>query len=145
MIQSYCIRSIPRWNTCNEDFGFWNFFNWKFLYRLRPSSVETVSGEDDVVEVSLDENSDDKQEEMQKEHIESLEKYNYLHCLGLITKSKCLELQNRRVERKRRSTANPQFVYSMFEQPSVRNMFFACTRSYVKHGFPKQIINSICY
>jgi len=108
---------------------FWNFFNWKFLYRLRPSSVETVSG-DDVVEVSLDENSDDKQEEMQKEHIESPEKYNYLHCLGLITKSKCLELQNRRVERKRRSTANPQFVYSMFEQPSVRNMsiFFVCTQ-----------------
>lgn len=82
--------------------------------------METVSGEDDVVEVSLDENSDDKQEEVQKEHnIESPEKYNYLNCLGLITKSKCLELQNRRVERKRRSTANPQFVYSLYEQPSV--------------------------
>lgn len=87
--------------------------------------METVSGEDDVVEVSLDENSDDKQEEMQKEHnIESSEKYNYLNCLGLITKSKCMELQNRRVERKRRSTANPQFVYSMFEQPSVSISMF---------------------
>lgn len=82
--------------------------------------METVSGEDDVVEVSLDENSDDKQEEVQKEpNIDTPEKYNYLSCLGLITKSKCIELQNRRVERKRRSTANPQFIYSLFEQPSV--------------------------
>ncbi|XP_011868119.1 PREDICTED: uncharacterized protein LOC105562151 isoform X2 [Vollenhovia emeryi] len=99
--------------------------------KLRSSSVETVSGEDDVVEVSLDENSDDKQEEeAQKEHnIETSEKYNYLNCLGLITKSKCMELQNRRVERKRRSTANPQFVYSMFEQPSKRKR-----HSYLQSG-----------
>ncbi|XP_011696519.1 PREDICTED: uncharacterized protein LOC105455135 isoform X1 [Wasmannia auropunctata] len=98
--------------------------------KLRPSSVETVSGEDDVVEVSLDENSDDKQEEEQKERsVESSEKYNYLNCLGLITKSKCMELQNRRVERKRRSTANPQFVYSMFEQPSKRKR-----HSYLQSG-----------
>ncbi|XP_077264852.1 uncharacterized protein LOC143898926 isoform X1 [Temnothorax americanus] len=108
-------RSRPRDNDCAK---------------LRPSSVETVSGEDDVVEVSLDENSDDKQEEVQKEHdIESPEKYNYLNCLGLITKSKCMELQNRRVERKRRSTANPQFVYSMFEQPSKRKR-----HSYLQSG-----------
>ncbi|KAL0111805.1 hypothetical protein PUN28_013174 [Cardiocondyla obscurior] len=93
--------------------------------KIRPSSVETVSGEDDIVEVSLDDNSNDKQEEVPKEHnVESSEKYNYLNCLGLITKSKCMELQNRRVERKRRSTANPQFVYSLFEQPSKRKRHF---------------------
>ncbi|KAL6259230.1 hypothetical protein P5V15_009149 [Pogonomyrmex californicus] len=98
--------------------------------KLRPSSVETISGEDDVVEVSLDENSDDKPEEVQKElNTESPEKHNYLNCLGLITKSKCMELQNKRVERKRRSTANPQFVYSMFEQPSKRKR-----HSYLQSG-----------
>lgn len=103
--------------------------------------METVSGEDDVVEVSLDENSDDKQEEVQKEHnIESPEKYNYLNCLGLITKSKCMELQNRRVERKRRSTANPQFVYSLFEQPSVSICQCFCLYMFfhMKYEFPKQ-------
>ncbi|XP_012533947.1 uncharacterized protein LOC105835336 isoform X1 [Monomorium pharaonis] len=98
--------------------------------KLRPSSVETVSGEDeDIVEVSLDENSDDKQEVQKEEDIESPEKYDYLYRLGLITKSKCIELQNRRVERKRRSTANPQFVYSLFEQPSKRKRY-----SYLQSG-----------
>ncbi|XP_011055870.1 PREDICTED: uncharacterized protein LOC105146921 isoform X2 [Acromyrmex echinatior] len=168
--------------------------------KLRPSSVETVSGEDDVIEVPLDENFDITQEnvqkekmqtkeiqmkevqmkeiqqekvqikeeqiievqmkevqkeemqkeevrkeemqkevkkeevemkeeqmkEGQKEHIEfthSTEKCYYLNCLGLITKSKFIELQNRRVERKRRSTANPHFVYSMLEQPSKRRRY----------------------
>ena len=138
--------------------------------------METVSGEDDIIEVPLDENSDITQEnvqkekeiqikeiqkkeiqqekvqmkeemqkeevqneemqkeikkeemqmkEVQKEYIEfthSAEKCYYLNSLGLITKSKFIELQNRRVERKRRSTANPHFVYSMLEQPSVSNI-----------------------
>ncbi|XP_012063966.1 PREDICTED: uncharacterized protein LOC105627287 [Atta cephalotes] len=145
--------------------------------KLRPSSVETVSGEDDIIEVPLDENSDITQEnvqkekeiqikevqkkeiqqekvqmkeEMQKEEVQneemqkeikkeemqmkevqneyiefthSAEKCYYLNCLGLITKSKFIELQNRRVERKRRSTANPHFVYSMLEQPSKRRRY----------------------
>lgn len=51
--------------------------------------------------------------------IGSPEQQNFLYTIGLITKSKCIELQNKRVERKRRSTANPHFVYSMLEQPSV--------------------------
>ncbi|KMQ92984.1 phd finger protein 21a, partial [Lasius niger] len=88
-----------------------------------PSSVETISGEDDVVAVSMDENSDEKQEEeKQKEYkIKSTEKENFLSCLGLITQARCTELQNRRVERKRRSTANPHFVYTTFsQQPSKR-------------------------
>ncbi|XP_018398765.1 PREDICTED: uncharacterized protein LOC108776596 [Cyphomyrmex costatus] len=96
--------------------------------KLRSSSVETVSGEDDIVEVPLNENSDNKQENVQKEEIQKKEvqkkeKCHYLNCLGLITKSKFIELQNRRVERKRRSTANPHFVYSMFEQPSKRRRY----------------------
>ncbi|XP_018375118.1 PREDICTED: uncharacterized protein LOC108768916 isoform X7 [Trachymyrmex cornetzi] len=67
-----------------------------------------------------------QKKEMQKEHTEfthSAEKCYYLNCLGLITKSKFIELQNRRVERKRRSTANPHFVYSMLEQPSKRRRY----------------------
>jgi hypothetical protein len=81
--------------------------------------VETLSGEDDIVEVSMDENSCEKQEVQEEENTELIEKEKFLSMLGLITKIKCLELQNKRVERRRRSTANPQFVYSMLEQPSV--------------------------
>lgn len=92
----------------------------------------TISGEDDVVETSMDENSNEKQEEAQQEEAQqdeeqdevesSPEQQHFLCNLGLITKFKFIELQNRRVERKRRSTANPQFVYSMLEQPSVSVM-----------------------
>ncbi|XP_026830240.1 uncharacterized protein LOC105280524 [Ooceraea biroi] len=97
--------------------------------KIRPSSVETISGEDDIVEVSMDENSCEKQEAQEERNAESPEKQNFLYALGLITKSKCMELQNRRVERKRRSTANPQFVYSMLEQPSKRKR-----HSYLQSG-----------
>lgn len=81
--------------------------------------METISGEDDVVEVSMDENSCEKQEAQEEHNAQPAEKQNFLYAIGLITQSKCIELQNKRVERKRRSTANPQFVYSMLEQPSV--------------------------
>ncbi|XP_012227676.1 uncharacterized protein [Linepithema humile] len=119
--------------------------------KRRPSSVETISGEDDIVEMSMDENSNEKEEmqqeasqvqedssEMQQEAsqmqkkssiIESPEQQNFLYTIGLITKSKCIELQNKRVERKRRSTANPHFVYSMLEQPSKRKR-----HSYLQSG-----------
>lgn len=74
------------------------------------------------METSMDENSNENQEETQQEEqddVESAEQQSFMYILGLITKSKFIELQNKRVERKRRSTANPQFVYSMLEQPSV--------------------------
>ncbi|KAG7198632.1 hypothetical protein KM043_005991 [Ampulex compressa] len=87
----------------------------------RPNSVETISGEDDVIEVSMDENSNEKQEEPEKEcKIDSPEKLNFLSALGLITTVRYAELQNKRAERKRRSTANPQFVYSSLEVPTKR-------------------------
>ncbi|KAK9297892.1 hypothetical protein QLX08_008551 [Tetragonisca angustula] len=87
----------------------------------RPSSVETISGEDDVIEVSMDENSNEKSEKEEPEacKVESTEKINFLNNLGLITTKTCAELQNKRAERKRRSTANPQFVYSNLEVPTV--------------------------
>ncbi|KAM0735542.1 PHD finger protein 21A [Formica fusca] len=97
-----------------------------------PSSVETISGEDDVVAVSMDENSDEKQEEeKQKEHkTESMEKEDFLDCLGLITQARCTELQNRRVERKRRSTANPHFIYPTYnQQPSKRRRLYSYFQS----------------
>lgn len=92
-----------------------------FVLRGRPSSVETISGEDDVIEVSMDENSNEKseKEESEERKIESTEKINFLNALGLITTKMCAELQNKRAERKRRSTANPQFVYSSLEVPTV--------------------------
>lgn len=82
--------------------------------------METISSEDDVVEV-MDENSKEKRQPILKEYksewIELMERF--LFNLGLITKAKALELQNKRAERKRRSTANPQFVYSLAELPAV--------------------------
>lgn len=93
------------------------------MFRERPSSVETISGEDDVIEVSMDENSNGKSEKEEssgkESKLESIEKINFLSALGLITTVTCVELQNRRAERKRRSTANPQFVYSSLDVPTV--------------------------
>ncbi|XP_014606320.1 PREDICTED: uncharacterized protein LOC106787989 isoform X1 [Polistes canadensis] len=90
----------------------------------RSSSVETISGgEDDVIEVSMDENSNETQEEtLDEKDLKSdvNEKITFLSNLNLITNARCSELQNKRVERKRRSTANPQFVYSNFETPMKR-------------------------
>ncbi|XP_076620423.1 uncharacterized protein LOC143341403 [Colletes latitarsis] len=98
----------------------------------RPSSVETISGEDDVIEVSMDENSNEKSEKEESEKeckLESIEKINFLSVLGLITTGTCAELQNRRAERKRRSTANPQFVYSSLDVPTKRKR-----HSYLQSG-----------
>lgn len=87
----------------------------------RSSSVETISGEDDVIEVSMDENSNETQEDLDKDCKDEVnEKMTFLSNLGLITNATFAELQNKRVERKRRSTANPQFVYSCFEAPTKR-------------------------
>lgn len=96
------------------------------LFRLRPSSVETISGEDDVIEVSMDENSNERSEKEEPEKeckVELTEKINFLNALGLITTATCAELQNKRAERKRRSTANPHFVYSSLEVPTVNCIF----------------------
>ncbi|XP_053999379.1 uncharacterized protein LOC128887468 [Hylaeus anthracinus] len=98
----------------------------------RSSSVETISGEDDVIEVSMDENSNEKSEKEESEKeckVETFEKINFLSALGLITTVTCAELQNRRAERKRRSTANPQFVYSSLDVPTKRKR-----HSYLQSG-----------
>lgn len=104
--------------SINVQQRFWNLINPEFLCRQTPNSVEAVSSEDDIVEVPMDENSNKKQETKEKRRDE-LSQENFLRCLLLITNEKALELQNKRTERKRRSTANPQFVYSMAEQPAV--------------------------
>lgn len=70
----------------------------------------------------MDENSNEKSEKEESEKeckSESMEKINFLNALGLITTATCSELQNKRAERKRRSTANPHFVYSNLELPTV--------------------------
>ncbi|XP_014474986.1 PREDICTED: uncharacterized protein LOC106744588 isoform X1 [Dinoponera quadriceps] len=88
-----------------------------------PNLVVTVSGEDDIVEVPMDENSNKKQDEMEEENEEKVKeklKKILLSYLELMTTQEALELQNKKAERKRRSTANPQFVYSMMEQPAKR-------------------------
>lgn len=57
----------------------------------------------------MDENSNKKQEEMKKECRDQLNKEEFLRTLLLVTNEKALELQNKRTERKRRSTANPNY------------------------------------
>ncbi|EFN84140.1 PHD finger protein 21A [Harpegnathos saltator] len=95
-----------------------------------PSSVGTASGEDDIVEVPMDENSNKKEETKEEYEDEIMNKEFFLRTLELITKEIALELQNKRAERKRRSTANPHFVYSMVEQPAKRQK----KQSYMQSG-----------
>lgn len=68
----------------------------------------------------MDESRSKEQEEAKKKYRAQLMNQElFLYGLELITTRKALELQNKRAERKRRSTANPQFVYSSAEHPSV--------------------------
>ncbi|XP_046429869.1 serine/arginine repetitive matrix protein 1-like isoform X2 [Neodiprion fabricii] len=78
------------------------------------------SNDKDIVEIETDENSTEKPipDDMYRDL--RCEQQNFLGCLGLITADKHRELQNKRAERKRRSTANPQFVYSNWEIPTKR-------------------------
>lgn len=94
--------------------------------RERSNSVESISYEDDVVEISADENSSEKQDMEEECSIESSMQVSFLGTLGLITTTKSIELQNRKAERKRRRTANPQFVYSNWELPTVMNIPKLC-------------------
>lgn len=114
------------------------------VLRERPSSVETISGEDDVIEVSMDENSNEKSEKEEPEacKVESTEKINFLNNLGLITTKTCAELQNKRAERKRRSTANPQFVYSNLEVPTVNVKQFLIM---VLIEAPRRVLTSVIF
>ncbi|XP_043287246.1 uncharacterized protein [Venturia canescens] len=86
----------------------------------RSVSVETLSGDD---EASTEHEQRDNKRQMSEEprverRIECSEQLSFLKVLGLITTHKSTELQNRRAERKRRSTANPQFVYSNWDVPT---------------------------
>lgn len=53
-----------------------------------------------------------------------LSQVEFLGRMGLCTPEVFKELQNKRVERKRRSTANPQFLYgNRWDQTTVRKLF----------------------
>lgn len=87
--------------------------------RERPDEIEAEGEEEEAV-------ADDEEEEiedplMQTECKSDGLQVNFLGNLGLITAIKFSELQNRRVERKRRSTADPQFDYSNWDIPSVNS------------------------
>lgn len=88
-------------------------------------SDETDSNEEDIVEIEIDNNSIEKRGNPdQISEVELYDQLDFLGCLGLITSDKHTELQNKRAERKRRSTANPQFVYSNWEIPTVSLIHF---------------------
>ncbi|KAK0095652.1 hypothetical protein PV326_007773 [Microctonus aethiopoides] len=103
----------------------------KICAKERSRSVEFLPAEADVIEVSDDENTCENPDNVGRlegiEEVQSSEqsKLNprqviFLGNLALITASKFSELQNKRAERKRRSTANPQFVYSNWDIPTKR-------------------------
>ncbi|XP_034947174.1 uncharacterized protein [Chelonus insularis] len=99
----------------------------------RSISVETVSIDEEIIELSNDESSREKHEDT--EDIDSREcsafeecktvskQIKFLDNLGLITVSKFDKLQNKKAERKRRSTANPQFVYSNWDIPTKKKKY----------------------
>lgn len=91
--------------------------------RERSNSVESISYEDDVVEISADENSNEKQDMEEECGIESSMQVSFLGTLGLITTTMSIELQSRKAERKRRRTANHQFVYSNWELSTKRKRY----------------------
>ena len=84
--------------------------------------MEPASGEDEVAEAAAEprtsppassappEPSTDREQQRQQ---------SFLGRLGLITSARLLELQSKRAERKRRSTAGSHFVYSNWEVPMV--------------------------
>lgn len=108
---------IDKWK--NLYFAFIVFFS----SRERSNSVESISYEDDVVEISADENSNEKQDMEEECGIESSMQVSFLGTLGLITTTMSIELQSRKAERKRRRTANHQFVYSNWELSTVMNIY----------------------
>ncbi|KAI1309083.1 hypothetical protein HDE_00292 [Halotydeus destructor] len=75
--------------------------------------------------------------QMQQEKAEALaaapmteerSKENFLSCLGLVTKSALTEIQNKKTERKRRTTANPQFSNAAIEAKRITAMETAAKR-----------------
>ncbi|GFG31104.1 hypothetical protein Cfor_04603 [Coptotermes formosanus] len=103
---------------------------------VRPSSVSSTSSS----------TTSEDSEDLQREHDEvvvkccsSIEgnpsqatKLQFMSAVGLVTREVLSELQNRRVERKRRSTANhTQFVYGSFWDVSKRKK-----SSYLSSGVP---------
>lgn len=97
--------------------------------------METLSAEDEIMEVEVEDNSletrrQDSEERLNEHKVNSSEQLDFLEILGLITSSRFTDLQNKRAERKRRSTANPQFVYSTWEIPTVN--FCLEARNYLK-------------
>jgi hypothetical protein len=57
---------------------------------------------------------------------EERKKLEFMTSLGLVTPNSLKEMQNKRTERKRKSTANPQFVYGHFEQENVESREDSC-------------------
>ncbi|KAK0180836.1 hypothetical protein PV327_003175 [Microctonus hyperodae] len=103
----------------------------KICAKERSRSVEVLPTEADVIEVSDDENTCENSdsvgrlEEIEETSSSEQSELNskqviFLGNLALITASKFSELQHKRAERKRRSTANPQFVYSNWDIPTKR-------------------------
>ncbi|XP_044586725.1 mucin-5AC-like isoform X2 [Cotesia glomerata] len=118
----------------NKD-NFRNGVNKKI--RAKETPVETLSIDDDVIELSIEENdSNEKEENIINENDvktpvdkSELQQTEFLDKLGLITISNFDKLQSKKAERKRRSRANPQFVCSTWELPTKKKR-----HSYLQSG-----------
>ncbi|KAG8038042.1 hypothetical protein G9C98_006367 [Cotesia typhae] len=118
----------------NKD-NFRNGVNKKI--RAKETPVETLSIDDDVIELSNEENDSNEKEEntINENDLKTpvdkseLQQTEFLDKLGLITISNFDKLQSKKAERKRRSRANPQFVCSTWELPTKKKR-----HSYLQSG-----------
>lgn len=84
-------------------------YNFSHCRITRSISVTSVSGSDDSGEILSGHSSPEPAINPVNPH--DISQIQFLHYFGLATHEVYKEMQNRRVERKRRSTANPQFLY----------------------------------
>lgn len=113
-------------------FFFWyKYFYYFFRRTVRSASVSSASTSED----SLDNIPSAPPSPNPPLLPHELTQVDFLGRMGLCTHDVFKELQNKRVERKRRSTANPHFLYGntkcKWDQSAVSNFFFKFNLMYL--------------
>ncbi|XP_031782325.1 uncharacterized protein LOC100680516 isoform X2 [Nasonia vitripennis] len=85
-----------------------------------PSPVVPAPVENGAIAVNAAAAKPEKNGGEEKPKVTDKQQQFFMGRLGLITRARLVELQNKRAERKRRSTANSHFVYNNWEVPTKR-------------------------
>lgn len=83
-----------------------------------------MSGEDDITEILVTQKSEESNGPDTQDP--ELDQEGFLKLLGLLTHDALKQLMSRKKERKRRSTANPNYVWDIQE---VRTLHFNCLQA----------------